>query len=698
MNNSKPLVHFRWIFYPFLAFLFGITVARKLFLGDIVTIVSVVLGFMALATALFLFGKYKSLIVIFIVFLLGCSAFFLSYTNFMGKDKPGENVIIGRVTEDLHTKWGYYHATLDDVYVNGEKDKNIEVSIDFAKNKELKVGDKIVFTTMLTKVKLFELGNFNFEYLRDNVRYLASTNLEEVEIVGSKSKFDENIRMKVKDMFYEHLSKDNADICFAVLFGDKSDMSHTLKDIYRDAGVIHILSVSGLHVGFLIALVYFFLKLCYVKKLYASLLTTVFLVFLNILCGFAPSVMRASIMALVLMFSGLSGRGYDGLNSLGIAGFIILFINPLYAFDLGFLMSFASVAFCFILYPILNRLIRKIIPNKIGSYIALSVSAQLGIFPLVAFTFQNFNFLSFFANLVLVPIFGFVYPILFIFTYLSLILPFLSGGIMIFEYIFTFFTQVATFISSTAWKFSLRPFNLLFSMIFYTIIFSLSRFVMTKRLVKFACVGAMSAMLIVSSLLSYLPFSKRASISSVSTYYTNNVILTSNSGQKILVSEKLLTYDFYQFEHRFGVGSIDYAILFDEPSKGWIKEYSYINVKNLVAINGESSEEVEKVEIGKTYKLGDFALEYIQLNRKTIIVEINFDDFKFCFASSDYMSYNSYEEFISDVKNIEKDYNFIDFAGVYFLREGDKYRRIDYRDGNFQYSLNQGKFVLRGLD
>ena len=186
-----------------------------------------------------------------------------------------------------------------------------------------------------------------------------------------------------------------------------------MKELFSLAGISHILVVSGLHVGFLVGMIFGLLRLLKLKRIPSTIITFIILLLYNIVCGFSPSVVRASIMAIVLMLSKVFGGEYDGLNSLGLAGFITLLIQPLFVFDYGFLMSYGCVAAIYLLCPTLTKLFRKFLPRKAGDLIAVSISASLGFLPFLAMFASKVNLLSPFINLLIVPIFSIFFPISF---------------------------------------------------------------------------------------------------------------------------------------------------------------------------------------------------------------------------------------------------------------------------------------------
>lgn len=693
--SQHKIVHFRWIFYPFLAFLFGIVMARKLFAADTLTIVSVVLIFMALATTLFLFGKWKSVLLLVLVFFVGNGFYFLGELQLGYKDYQDEVLVIGRVSDKFIENENSYFLYLDDVYVNGEGEKNIYLCINSYDNAEVHVGDKLVFNTYLTRVKPFELGEFSNNVIRNDCGYSASINISKIEIIGNSLKFDEKVRLRVRNMLHENLSDGNAEICYAVLFGDKMGIDGSVKQSYNEAGILHVLTVSGLHIGFLISLIYLVLRWCKLGRLSTTIVTSIILLMYNIFCGFAPSVMRASIMAIIIMLAKLSGREYDNLNALGLAGFIIMFINPLYAYDIGFLMSFFSVATIFMLYPVLRDLLKKILHNKLADYIAVSIAAQLGIVPFIAVLFQNLNFLTFFCNLLVVPIFGFIYPLLFVGMIISLILPFLSKILVIFDVFLNIINSIAHFFAQTMAKVPLYQFDILLVAVLFIVVFIISRYLMVGRGTKVIFVSAMSVAFVLCAVMNYYPFKWGTSVSTIMDGRSNYLILTSDSGQRLLISDGSDYEMLERFCYRSKVRRLNGVVQGSRPKDEVIDFYSGYSAQSIFVCEGEENNIVKHIEESTEYKFGDF--EIVKTGSDDYqFVEITFDGLEFCFASTAEMSYNELETFGNLL--FSRGYDFVYFDGVCYYQNKNRYEKMDYQDGNYRYSFQCGKFALRGLD
>ena len=110
-----------------------------------------------------------------------------------------------------------------------------------------------------------------------------------------------------------------------------------------------------------------------------------------ILCGFTVSVTRALIMTVVLLYVKMRQFDYDGLNSLSLAGLIILLLEPLWLFDAGFQLSFLAVAGIIVLSPLISRFLCRYFNDKFANTIAVCVSAQVATLPVIMTTISNLS-------------------------------------------------------------------------------------------------------------------------------------------------------------------------------------------------------------------------------------------------------------------------------------------------------------------
>ncbi len=179
----------------------------------------------------------------------------------------------------------------------------------------------------------------------------------------------------------------------AITLGDKTSLSPEVRVDFVKAGVVHVLAVSGLHVGILFLLVNFifqFLKKTRKRRFVLVAISLLVIWSFSFVSGLSVSILRAAIMFSVLQLSVLSLRPYRIYNSIAVSIVLLLLINPFYLFELGFQLSYAAVLGIVTFVPIWNR---KPLKNKylegFKQLLLVSLAAQLGVAPLVLYYFHQ---------------------------------------------------------------------------------------------------------------------------------------------------------------------------------------------------------------------------------------------------------------------------------------------------------------------
>ena len=231
------------------------------------------------------------------------------------------------------------------------------------------------------------------------------------------------------------MSRESAGVAYGMLFGDKSMMNDSVMENYRNSGMAHLLAVSGLHVGFVVTLLTFLLSVLKVKDKVSVVVITISLILYLVICGFSPSMVRAFIMTECLLFAKCRGRLYDSLSALCFALMIILFISPLSLFDVGLRLSFGAVFAIIFLMKRFERLFAKFLCKPFASALALSLSASIGVSVVSVTIFGKISLLSVFVNMVVIPIASIAFMVLFVLSIMSIIIPNISGVLVVFEYL-----------------------------------------------------------------------------------------------------------------------------------------------------------------------------------------------------------------------------------------------------------------------
>lgn len=202
---------------------------------------------------------------------------------------------------------------------------------------------------------------------------------------------------------------DNLAVLSALTVGDKENLSEDILETYSVTGASHVLALSGLHIGFLYALLFIFLSFIWKRwaffKPFGLLLIILFLWAFAFLTGLSASVVRSVIMCSLLAISCLQPEKPLTLNTLAATAFLMLLYNPLWLFDVGFQLSFAAVAAILLIQPKLYNLlsVRHRILRYIWGLLTVSVAAQMGTAPLVIFYFSRFSTHFLLTNLWVIP-------------------------------------------------------------------------------------------------------------------------------------------------------------------------------------------------------------------------------------------------------------------------------------------------------
>lgn len=193
----------------------------------------------------------------------------------------------------------------------------------------------------------------------------------------------------------------------AMTLGEKSRLTRDMRTSYSDAGVAHLLALSGLHLGILVTLLLLLLRPLSASRggrVAARLLTLLFIWLFALLTGFSLPTVRAAAMYSLFCLFFLQGRDGNALNSLFVTAFLVLLVSPFQLLDVGFQLSFLSVLSILLFLPLRRCYAGLCWPLvMLLDVVGVSCAAQLGTFPVVAYHFSTFPVYFLVANVVAVP-------------------------------------------------------------------------------------------------------------------------------------------------------------------------------------------------------------------------------------------------------------------------------------------------------
>lgn len=205
------------------------------------------------------------------------------------------------------------------------------------------------------------------------------------------------------------ISEDEFGVGAAILLGYDESLPAQLRQNYVAAGSMHILCVSGMHVGIIYLLASFVLGLLGKGKravLFKRLILLGLIWFYALLTGLSPSVLRASMMISFLIFGELIHRKGFALNSIAASAFILLLINPNNLFAIGFQLSYAAVVGIVLLQKPIYRLlyVKYKLLDKMWEITAVSLAAQIAVMPFAVYYFHQFTPYFWLSNLLMTPL------------------------------------------------------------------------------------------------------------------------------------------------------------------------------------------------------------------------------------------------------------------------------------------------------
>ncbi|MDP6936187.1 MAG: DNA internalization-related competence protein ComEC/Rec2 [Candidatus Marinimicrobia bacterium] len=303
-------------------------------------------------------------------------------------------------------------------------------------------GDTLVIHGMINIPKsLRNRGGFDWKaYLHSvgiqGVMYKDARLIEHRQGEWSVPRFFYQIRHHIKTALITQVGEPYGSLAAGLLLGEKSGIKPEMKEKFRRLGIIHILAVSGLHVGFVLMVFTIISKIFVLPPPYRFLFTASGLLFYLGITGGSVSVMRAVTMAILYEYGKYRQKEISPWNIVGFTGFLFLLINPLQLFSLSFQLSFGAVAgILFLLHQYtglyerwsrLNQWRQYKLFRIVADGIIVSMGAQLGTFLPIAYVFGEIPVWAFAANILVIPLAGFVVITGIISAFINPISPFVS--------------------------------------------------------------------------------------------------------------------------------------------------------------------------------------------------------------------------------------------------------------------------------
>ena len=248
------------------------------------------------------------------------------------------------------------------------------------------------------------------DYLKTRKIY-GSFKASEISIIKENDvnifmQYSNKLRNKIIRITKEILPEDTEGLMVGILIGENSGISDKISENFRKSSLSHIVAISGSHITYIIVGVSFILTKSKIPRRGMHIITIIFLIIFMFITRFSPSIVRACIMGIIMLFSKVVYRKPDILNSIALSLLIILIDNPFAIMDIGLQLSYlGTIGIIFLNKPILEFL-KKHMNKKIAEVLSVTISAQIAVIPIIAVNFNTISTVFIISNLLAVPLSG----------------------------------------------------------------------------------------------------------------------------------------------------------------------------------------------------------------------------------------------------------------------------------------------------
>lgn len=321
------------------------------------------------------------------------------------------------------------------------KNTNLYLRVNNNSNINLQFGDKIqIQGNYIEPDTARNYKGFDYsKYLR-SLKIYGTIKADKIKIIENNTEnslfsISNNVFLKIKEQLEQTLSSENANLLLGILYGYTNEISDETKEAFKQSNISHILAVSGMHISYIIlGITTIATRTC--GKRTSPIITIIFIIAYMFITNFAPSVTRAGIMGITVLIAKITHNKNDIWTAISISLLIILFWNPYLITNAGVLLSYGGTIGILLFQKTIAEIFNNIksksefykykaskiiveIVDYIQDTLAVSISAQLIIAPIMIQIFNTFGVTFFITNFLVSLIIGSIIIIGFLFIILS---------------------------------------------------------------------------------------------------------------------------------------------------------------------------------------------------------------------------------------------------------------------------------------
>lgn len=359
-------------------------------------------------------------------------------------------------SSNTNKNWNKGIAEIQYIYTGGNQIKKVNQNLLFYTDsntcKLLSEGDIVLVSCEISKIRnKGNPGEFNASMYWKSKKILYLTFFDNTDFTFVKNKptsYKRSVQKSLEAILQKNLPPEQIGLTKALFLGDKSSLDTETTNAFSAAGAMHLLAISGLHIGLMILVLLQLFRLFskFVSKHQATALVLVFIWLYAYLIGFPPSVVRSVFMFSLISLGALSGSQNNQLNLLCFSAIILLLVNPWFLFDIGFQLSYSAMLGILLTYNSIRMFFQ--IKNRILKFLwngtALGLSAQIFTIPLCLYYFHQFPNYFALTNLGIIIISGILISLgagLFMFSWSAILSITIGTALSILLYLLVYFVQ-----------------------------------------------------------------------------------------------------------------------------------------------------------------------------------------------------------------------------------------------------------------
>ena len=279
-----------------------------------------------------------------------------------------------------------------------------------SKSENLEYGDFIKLKAeYIAPEEARNYKGFNYKQYLQSQKICGTLKADKVDILNKNTcnrifTLSNKLQTKIIKNSREILPEDTREVFLGILLGEKGNISEQITESFKTSSLSHILAVSGMHVSYIILGITYIVSNAKIHKKFGYVAIILVLIIFMFITNFSASVIRACIVGIILIFSKICYRKSDIWTSMSISLLVMLIYNPYSILNVGLQLSYAGTTGIIVFNKNITNFLEKYMNSKLAASIAVIISAQIAIMPIMIINFNSLSLTFLLSNILATPI------------------------------------------------------------------------------------------------------------------------------------------------------------------------------------------------------------------------------------------------------------------------------------------------------